>query len=464
MQELPEKDYEKYSFHDNAKYVEEFPEGLDKSLVEELSKDKKEPEWMLRIRLKAFEKFMELPMPKFGPDLSEINFDEVKYYAKPTEEETTNWDEVPEYIKNTFEKLGIPEAERKLLAGVSAQYDSEVVYHNLKKDYEKRGIVFLSMDEGLKKYPEIVRKYFGKLVPYYDNKFAALNTAFWSGGSFVYVPEGVKVDIPLQTYFRMNAKAIGQFERTLIIGEKGSDFSYIEGCTAPVYDKDSLHAAVVEVYAKENSKIRYTTIQNWSRNVYNLVTTRAIAYKNAYVEWIDGNMGSKITMKYPATILKEEGAKTRILSIAYAGEDQVIDAGAKAIHLAKNTGSNIISKSISKGNGRSSYRGWVYVKKGAEKSRISVNCDALLIDKESKTDTFPSIDINEKKITVAHEASVGKISDEQLFYLMNRGLSDEEAQTTIVMGFIEEFTKELPFEYAVELNKLIALEMEGSVG
>lgn len=459
-----EKTYTKYAFQDDAKYLYEAPEGLSKDLVIELSKDKGEPEWMLNIRLKAFEKFLELEMPKFGPSLEEINFDEIKYYVKPTEKESNRWEEVPEYIKRTFDKLGIPEAEKKLLAGVSAQYDSEVVYHNVKNIYEKKGIIFMSMDEGLKKYPDLVKEYFGKLVPYYDNKFAALNTAFWSGGSFVYVPKGVKLELPLQAYFRINAQALGQFERTLIIGEEGSDFSYIEGCTAPIYKKDSLHAAVVEVFAKKNSRVRYTTVQNWSKNVYNLVTKRSIAYENAYVEWLDGNMGSKVTMKYPGVILKERGAKAKIISIAYAGKDQYIDSGAKAIHLAENTSSTIISKSISKENGRASYRGWVYVKKGAKNSKISVNCDALLLNKESKTDTYPNISINEKKIDIAHEASVGKISEEQLFYLMNRGLNEDEARTTIVMGFIEEFAKELPLEYAVELNRLIALEMEGSVG
>ena len=438
-------------------------QGLSEELVKQISRAKNEPKWMLDIRLDALRKFFSLKEPSWGPKLN-IDYEDIVYYAKPFEKQANKWEEVPEYIKRTFDALGIPEAERRILAGVAAQYESEVVYHNLKKELEKQGVVFLSMDEGLKHYPDLVKKYFGKLVPSHDNKFAALNTALWSGGSFVYVPKGVEVKQPLQTYFMMNLKGLGQFERTLIIADKGSKVHYIEGCTAPTYSKHSLHAAVVEIFALENARVRYTTVQNWSKNVYNLVTKRSVAYKNAYIEWLDGNFGSKVTMKYPCIILKGNNAKGKVISIAYAGKGQNIDSGAKAIHLAKNTTSTIISKSISAGGGISTYRGWVYVAKDAKHAKVSVNCDALLLDEQSKTNTYPNIKVHEKTTTISHEAKVGKISEEQLFYLMNRGIKEEEARNMVVMGFIDEFKKELPLEYAVELNRLIALEMEGSIG
>ena len=458
------KDYSKYAFSDKEDYIFKSKKGLTKEVVEEISKMKNEPKWMLDFRLQSLDIFWKKAMPKWGADLSTIDFDNIYYYIKPSEKTEKNWEDVPEYIKKTFDKLGIPEAERKFLSGVGAQYDSEMVYHKIREDLEKQGVIFLDMDSGLREYPELVKKYFATVIPNNDNKFAALNSAVWSGGSFIYVPKNVKVDLPLQAYFRINAQNMGQFERTLIICDEGSSVSYVEGCTAPVYASDSLHTAVVELVALPGSKLRYTTIQNWSNNVYNLVTKRAFAYENATVEWVDGNLGSKITMKYPGIVLLGEGAHGEVLSVAFAGKGQHQDAGAKIIHMAPNTSSKITSKSVSKDGGRTTYRGLLKVAKGAFDVKSSVVCDALILDEKSASDTAPYMEINEKKVSIGHEASVGKVSEEQMFYLMSRGLSEEQAMTMIVSGFIEPFTKELPMEYAVELNKLIALEMEGSVG
>ncbi|HLD18796.1 MAG TPA: Fe-S cluster assembly protein SufB [Candidatus Nanoarchaeia archaeon] len=464
LEKLKENYEEKYGFHDPETAVFRTEKGLNETVVRQISKIKGEPEWMLNNRLKALNAFIEKKMPTWGADLSTIKFDEITYYLRPTDKPGNTWEEVPDEIKNTFEKLGIPEAERKFLGGVGAQYDSESVYHKLNKKLEEQGVVFLDMDVGLKKYPEIVKKYFGTVIPIADNKFAALNTAVWSGGSFIYVPKGVHVDIPLQAYFRINAKNFGQFERTLIIADEGSSVHYVEGCTAPVYSTDSLHAAVVELIALKDAKIRYTTIQNWSNNVYNLVTKRAYAYEGAVVEWIDGNLGSKITMKYPSVFLLGRGAKADILSIAFAGSGQHQDAGGKAVHMASDTTSTIISKSISMGTGRATYRGQLRVDKGAQNVKSQVNCDALLLDETSKTDTYPYIEIEDETATIGHEATVGKIGEDQIFYLTSRGLKESEAKAMIVQGFIEPFTKLLPMEYAIELNRLIQLEMEGSVG
>jgi len=427
---------------------------------------KGEPEWMKTFRHEALDVFLSKPMPAWGNTelLGTIDFDDIYYYVKPTEGEGRTWDEVPESIKNTFERLGIPEAERKFLAGVSAQYESEVVYHSIREDLQKQGIIFLGMDQGLKEHPDIVKEHFATVIPPADNKFAALNSAVWSGGSFIYVPPGIDVKIPLQAYFRINAENMGQFERTLIIADKGSRVHYIEGCTAPVYSTNSLHSAVVELVAMEGAYIRYTTIQNWSRNIFNLVTKRAVARANATVEWVDGNLGSRLTMKYPCIYLTGEGAKGEILSIAFAGKGQHQDAGAKVIHAAPRTTSRITSKSISKAGGRASYRGMVKVYPRMKDCKVSVECDALLIDEESRSDTYPTMEIAEDRVQIEHEARVSKVSEEQIFYLMSRGLSEDEARLLIVNGFIEPFTKELPMEYAVELNRLIELEMEGSVG
>lgn len=468
VQNIGIDDY-KYGFHDSEEnYVYKAKKGLNREIVEEISvKLKKEPKWMTEFRLKSLETFESKPMPDWGNTemLNEIDFNNIHYYVKSTEKQGRTWEEVPEEIKNTFDRLGIPEAERKFLAGVTAQYESDVVYHSIREDLEKLGVIFTDMDTALREYPEIVKKYFGTIIPPEDNKFSALNSAVWSGGSFVWVPAGVHVEIPLQAYFRINTENMGQFERTLIIAEPGSYVHYIEGCTAPTYSSDSLHSAVVELIAMEGAKIRYTTIQNWSNNVYNLVTKRAYAYKNATVEWIDGNLGSKLTMKYPAVYLMGEGAKGEILSIAMASTNQHQDAGAKIIHAAPNTSSIITSKSISKNNGRSSYRGLIKVLPGAENSKSHIVCDALLIDHASRSDTYPTMQVEEQKdVTVEHEATVSKVGEEQLFYLMSRGLSEAEAKTMIVNGFVEPFTKELPMEYAVELNRLIQMEMEGSVG
>lgn len=457
-------DYSKYDFKDPEKFVYKIQRGLNRSVIQEISSIKREPEWMRNFRLASYEEFVKKPMPFWGADLKPIKFDEYIYYMKTTDKTEKSWEEVPEYIKNTFDRLGIPEAERKFLAGVGAQYESEMVYHSIREDLARKGVIFLDTDSALKKYAEIFREHFGTVVPPADNKFAALNSAVWSGGSFIYVPKGVKVEIPLQAYFRINAKAMGQFERTLIIADEGASVHYVEGCTAPVYSRDSLHSAVVEVIAKKGAKVRYTTIQNWSKNVYNLVTKRAVAYENATVEWIDGNLGSKVTMKYPCVYLLGRGAKAEILSVVYAGKDQHQDAGAKVIHVAPGTTSTITSKSISKNGGRATYRGLLKVHKGATNVKANVRCDALLLDEFSRSDTYPTMEIEEELVSIGHEATVGKISEDQIFYLMSRGLSESEALTAIVLGFIEPFSKELPMEYSIELNRLIQLEMEGAVG
>lgn len=457
---------EQYGFRDVEEYFHKSPKGLSHEVVEMISRLKNEPDWMRKFRHEALDIFLAKPMPQWGNTelLQTIDFSDIYYYVRPTEKQGRSWDEVPENIKRTFDRLGIPEAERKFLAGVSAQYESEVVYHSLKEDLKKQGIIFLDMDSGLREHPDIVRKYFSTVIPPNDNKFAALNSAVWSGGSFIYVPPGVDVKIPLQAYFRINAENMGQFERTLIIADKGSRVHYIEGCTAPVYTTNSLHSAVVELIALEDAYIRYTTIQNWSHNVFNLVTKRAMAHARATVEWVDGNLGSRLTMKYPCVYLMGEGARGEILSIAFAGDGQHQDAGAKVIHVAPNTSSRITSKSISKAGGRASYRGMVKVYPKAENCRVSVECDALLIDGASRSDTYPTMEIDAERVRVEHEARVSKIAEEQLFYLTSRGLTEDEARLLIINGFIEPFTKELPMEYAVELNRLIELEMEGSVG
>jgi Fe-S cluster assembly protein SufB len=455
---------EKYGFHDTEQHVFKSRKGLNKDIVAEISKHKSEPQWMLDYRLKALEIFEKKPLPTWGGDVSKIDFQDIYYYVKPTSEEAKSWEDVPADMKRTFDKLGIPEAEQKFLSGVGAQYDSEVVYHKIKESLEKQGVIFLSCDHGLKEHPELFKQYFGTVIPSSDNKFAALNSAVWSGGSFIYVPKGVKVDVPLQAYFRINTKDMGQFERTLIIVDEDAYVHYVEGCTAPTYSSDSLHSAVVEIIVKKGGRCRYTTIQNWSNNVYNLVTKRAVAYANATMEWVDGNLGSKLTMKYPAIYMMEPGAHGEVLSIAFAGKGQHQDAGAKAVHCASNTSSKIISKSISKDGGRAGYRGLVKVIKGAENCRSTVNCDALILDEDSRSDTYPTMEIEEDKVTIGHEATVSKIGDEQLFYLMARGIPEEEAAAMIVSGFIEPVVKELPMEYAVEMNRLIQLQMEGSVG
>jgi len=458
-------DYSKYDFKDSTEmYVHLSKKGLSKETVISISKMKDEPQWMLDFRLRSYEIFMKKPMPTWGGDLSVIDFQNIYYYAKASDKVEKNWDDVPENVKNTFDKLGIPEAEKKFLAGVGAQYESEVVYHSLREDLAKQGVLFLDTDAALKEHPEMFKKYFGKIIPPEDNKFAALNSAVWSGGSFIYVPPGVKVDMPLQAYFRINAENIGQFERTLIIVDEGAEVHYIEGCTAPVYSSESLHSAVVELVALKDAKLRYTTIQNWSNDVYNLVTKRAYAYEGATVEWIDGNIGSKLTMKYPGVYLMGERAYGETLSIAFAGKGQHQDTGAKMVHLAPNTTSKVTSKSVSRLNGRSTYRGMLHVAKGATNVKSTVRCDALLLDDTSKTDTYPYMEINQEDATITHEATVGKIGDEQIFYLMSRGFTEEESLSLIVNGFMEPFTKELPMEYAVELNRLIKLEMDDSVG
>jgi Fe-S cluster assembly protein SufB len=455
---------EKYGFSDSDSFVYRTKKGLSADIVKEISGIKNEPQWMLDFRLKSLETFYKKSMPSFGGDLSKLNFDDIYYYIRPSDRTRRNWDDVPEKVKNTFEKLGIPEAERKFLAGVEAQYDSESVYSSLKGQWEKLGVIFCSTDEALKNHPDILRKYFGTIIPPADNKFSALNSAVWSGGSFIYVPEGVHVDIPLQAYFRINSESAGQFERTLIIAEPGSFIHYVEGCTAPVYAMESLHSAVVEIIVKEGARVRYTTIQNWSDNVYNLVTKRTAAYKDATMEWVDGNIGSRLTMKYPAIYLMDKGAHGEVLSVAYAGDGQHQDTGGKAVHYAPHTSSIITSKSISKGTGRASYRGLLKVYKGAVGVKSSVRCDALLLDEAARSDTYPKIEIDEEQVQIGHEATVSKVGDEQLFYLRSRGLSEEQATAMIVSGFIEPIVRELPMEYAVELNRLITLEMEGSVG
>jgi len=439
--------------------------GLSDKVVREISRRHQEPAWMLRLRLQALKLFLSRPLPIWGPDLSDIDFSVITYYLKPTDKAQANsWDDVPEKIKRTFERLGVPQAERKFLAGTGAQYESEIIYHHLQERWTKLGVVFCDMSEAPRRYPELVKKYFASLVPIGDNAFAALNSAVWSGGSFIYVPPGVKVALPLQAYFRINSPSMGQFERTLIIVDRGASVHYIEGCTAPLYSRDSLHAAVVELIALPGSKVRYTTIQNWSDNVYNLVTKRAAAYRNARVEWVDGNLGSKVTMKYPAVLLKEPGATADVVSVAYAGPGQHQDTGTKVFHLASNTRSNVVSKSVSRGGGRTSYRGLVKVATGAKHCQSKVSCDALLLDKQSATDTFPTMLVAQPDAVIEHEATVSKLNAEQLHYLQSRGLTPAQAAQLIVTGFLAVFAKELPFEYAIELNRLIAMDMEGSIG
>jgi Fe-S cluster assembly protein SufB len=454
----------KYGFSVPENYVFKARKGLDEAIVREISWMKGEPEWMAGFRLHAYKSFLQKPMPTWGADLSGVHFDDIYYYIKPTEKQERSWDDVPDDIRNTFERLGIPEAERKFLAGVGAQYESEMVYHSIQKSLEEKGVIFLDMDSGLRQHPDLVREHLGTIIPPEDNKFAALNSAVWSGGSFIYVPPGVHVDLPLQAYFRINARDMGQFERTLIIADEGSYVHYVEGCTAPTYSSDSLHSAVVEIIAKRGARVRYSTIQNWSRNVYNLVTKRAVAYEQATIEWVDCNLGSKVTMKYPAIWLMAPGARGETLSIAFAGQGQHLDAGSKIIHAAPHTSSIVTSKSISKHGGRTVYRGLLKVLPGAVGSKSNVVCDALILDDQSASDTVPTIEIEESDVSIGHEATVSKVSDEQLFYLQSRGINEHQAATMIVSGFIEPVVKELPMEYALEMNRLIDMEMEGAVG
>jgi Fe-S cluster assembly protein SufB len=456
---------EKFGFHDSESgYAYKAPKGLSREIVEHISEYKDEPEWMREFRLKSLQNFEDRPTPQWGADLDQIDFDDIHYFVRASEKNSRDWSEVPDDIKNTFDRLGIPEAERKFLAGVGAQYESEVVYHQVNEKLEAQGVIFTDMDTALREHEDIIREHFGTVIPPNDNKLAALNSAVWSGGSFVYVPKGVKVEMPLQAYFRINTENMGQFERTLIIAEEDSDVHYIEGCTAPVYSTDSLHSAVVEIICKPGSRVRYTTVQNWSQNVFNLVTKRAVAHDRATMEWVDCNLGSKLTMKYPSIYLLGEEAHGEILSIAFAGDGQHQDAGGKIIHGAPKTTSSIFSKSISKDGGRSTYRGLLEVADGATGSRSKVVCDALLLDENSRSDTYPTIRIDENDADIGHEATVSKVGDDMLFYLQSRGLSEEDASKMIVNGFIEPVTKELPMEYAVELNRLIELQMEGSIG
>ncbi|MGY0487244.1 Fe-S cluster assembly protein SufB [Streptomyces sp. WG-D5] len=439
--------------------------GINEDVVKDISSKKSEPEWMTKLRLKGLKLFGKKPMPNWGSDLSGIDFDNIKYFVRSTEKQAESWEDLPEDIKNTYDKLGIPEAEKqRLVAGVAAQYESEVVYHQIREDLEEQGVIFMDTDTALKEHPELFKEYFGTVIPAGDNKFAALNTAVWSGGSFIYVPKGVHVEIPLQAYFRINTENMGQFERTLIIVDEDAYVHYVEGCTAPIYKSDSLHSAVVEIIVKKGARCRYTTIQNWSNNVYNLVTKRAVAYEGATMEWVDGNIGSKVTMKYPAVYLMGEHAKGETLSIAFAGEGQHQDAGAKMVHMAPNTSSNIVSKSVARGGGRTSYRGLIEIGEGAPGAKSNVLCDALLVDQISRSDTYPYVDVREDDVSMGHEATVSKVSEDQLFYLMSRGLSEFEAMAMIVRGFVEPIAKELPMEYALELNRLIELQMEGAVG
>ena len=458
-----QEDY-KYGFKDKDVSILKTDIGLNEDIVRQISKLKNEPEWMLEYRLKSYKAFKKLPLPNFGPALSSLDYDTYTYFIRLSNKETQSWDEVPETVKNTFDKLGIPEAEQKYLAGVSTQYESEVVYHNMLKEVEEKGVIFLSTDMALKLYPDLFKKYFGTVVPFADNKFSALNGAVWSGGSFIYVPKGVHLEKPLQSYFRINNEKSGQFERTLIIVDEGADVHYVEGCTAPTYSKESLHAAVVEIIVLKGGKCRYSTVQNWSTNIVNLVTKRAICYENASMDWIDGNIGSQVNMKYPACILAGEGAKGTCISIAVAGKGQFQDAGARMIHLASNTSSTIISKSIVKNGGVANYRGTVRHHKNAQNCRSHVECDTLILDNLSKSDTIPNNEVKNNTSYIEHEATVSKISEEQLFYLMSRGISEHDATQMIIMGFIEPFSRELPMEYAVELNQLIKMDMEGSVG
>src|SRR5918994_591520 len=457
----------KYGFSnpDEAKdYFFKSGRGLSHELVDAISAHKDEPEWMNKFRHKSLDYFNARPLPQWGGNLNDIDFENIFYYIRPTEKQAGSWEELPAEIKDTWDKLGIPEAEKKYLAGVGAQYESEVVYHKLQEDLERKGVIFLDMDSGLREHEELVREHFAKIIPQNDNKFAALNSAVWSGGSFIYVPPGVSIEMPLQAYFRINAENMGQFERTLILVDEGAYVHYVEGCTAPVYSSDSLHSAVVEIVVKKGARCRYTTIQNWSNNVYNLVTKRATCEAGATMEWIDGNIGSKVTMKYPAVYLMGEQAKGETLSIAFAGEGQHQDAGAKMVHMAPRTSSNIVSKSVARGGGRTSYRGLIEISEGAEGSKSNVLCDALLVDTISRSDTYPYVDVREDDVSMGHEATVSKVSDDQLFYLMSRGLSEDEAMAMIVRGFVEPIAKELPMEYALELNRLIELQMEGAVG
>ncbi|NMC16636.1 MAG: Fe-S cluster assembly protein SufB [Chloroflexi bacterium] len=462
LQSLGNADKYGFSYPDDSAFTSR--KGLDENVVRQISAYKEEPEWMLEFRLNAYRHYRKRPIPTWGADLSGLNLDEIIYYARPKQIDQKSWDDVPENIKNTFDRLGLPEAEQKYLAGVGAQYDSEMVYHNIQENLEKQGVIFLSIENGLKQYPDLFREHFASVVPYADNTFAALNSAVWSGGSFVYIPKGVHVDLPLQAYFRLNMANIGQFERSLIIADEGAQVHYVEGCTAPLYLTESFHSGVIEIVVKKGARVRYTTIQNWSTNVYNLVTQRAVVEEDGTMEWVDANLGSKVTMKYPACFLKGPGAHGEVLSVAFAGPGQHQDAGAKMIHFAPNTSSKITSKSISRGNGRSSYRGLVRVASAAENSRSNAVCDALLLDHESRSDTYPTMDIKARDVQIGHEATVSKIGEEQLFYLNSRGLSTEEATTMVVSGFIEPLVKELPMEYAVEMNKLVQLQMTGSVG
>ena len=455
----------KFGWADSDAAGAEARRGLSEEVVRNISALKNEPEWMLNLRLKALRLFKKKPLPLWGSDLSGIDFDNIKYFVRSTEKQAESWEDLPADIKNTYDRLGIPEAEKqRLIAGVAAQYESEVVYHKIREDLEAKGVIFVDTDTGLREYPEIFKEYFSSVIPVGDNKFASLNSAAWSGGSFVYVPPGVHVEIPLQAYFRINTENMGQFERTLIIVDEGSYVHYVEGCTAPIYTSDSLHSAVVEIIVKKNARCRYTTIQNWSNNVYNLVTKRAVAYEGATMEWVDGNIGSKVTMKYPAVYLMGEHAKGETLSVAFAGEGQHQDAGAKMVHLAPRTSSTIVSKSVARGGGRTSYRGLVKIEEGAAGSASTVKCDALLVDTISRSDTYPYVDVREDDVSMGHEATVSKVSESQLFYLMSRGLNEEEAMAMIVRGFVEPIARELPMEYALELNRLIELQMEGAVG
>ena len=462
--EWVDQDDYKYGFSTDTTSVYKSPKGLSKDVIQTISARKGEPAWMLEYRLAAYEVFLKKPMPSWGADLSAINFDDIHFYIQPQDRPQTSWDDVPAEIKETFDKIGVPEAEKRFLAGSGAQFESEVIYHSLHESLAKQGVIFESTDIALQKYPELFREYFGTIVPMTDNKFAALNAACWSGGSFIYIPKGVEVALPLQAYFRINAENMGQFERTLIIADEGAKVHYVEGCTAPTYTTDSLHSAVVEIVVKKGARVQYTTIQNWSKNVFNLVTKRAVAYRNAEMVWVDCNLGSKVTMKYPCVILKEEGARAEVQSLALASGAQHQDAGAKVIHLASNTSANIVSKSISKDGGRSSYRGMVRVAKGAKNTKVRVVCDALLVDAQSQSDTYPTMIVDEQTASVAHEASVARMSQDDLFYIKSRGFSEQDAASMVVNGFAGPIIKQLPMEYALELNRLIAMEMEGSIG
>ncbi len=454
-----------WGWHDSDSAGSVAKRGLNEAVVANISDLKDEPQWMRDLRMKGLKLFDKKPLPSWGADLTDIDFDNIKYFVRSTERQAQTWEDLPEDIKNTYDRLGIPEAEKaRLVAGVAAQYESEVVYHKINEELERQGVIFLDTDTALREHPELFQEYFGTVIPVGDNKFAALNTAVWSGGSFIYVPKGVNVTIPLQAYFRINTENMGQFERTLIIVDEGAQVHYVEGCTAPIYSSDSLHSAVVEIIVKKNARCRYTTIQNWSTNVYNLVTKRAVCEEGATMEWIDGNIGSKVTMKYPAVYLMGEHARGETLSIAFAGEGQHQDAGSKMVHCAPHTSSSIISKSVARGGGRSSYRGLVKVEAGAHHSASSVKCDALLVDQISRSDTYPYVDVQEDDVSMAHEATVSKVSDDQLFYLMSRGMEEDEAMAMIVRGFVEPIARELPMEYALELNRLIELQMEGAVG